>query len=148
MKEDSFQLGVKGFIENKQGLFLALKGFSKAGEYWDLPGGRVQLNEPCEKTLQREVQEETGIHDLLISSHLCFYLSNIRIQANNQNFGLIYSFYHCSTESQEVILSEEHLSFEWLEAADLLKRLSLSDHLDLVNKLSSDVLSHLRKPLI
>lgn len=47
-----------GFILNDDNELLMT---SQDGEFWELPGGTIELNEPPRKTLAREVYEETAI---------------------------------------------------------------------------------------
>ncbi len=56
MNEDLFFLGIKGIIRNSKGEVLLLKvntqKFSQENklEYWDIPGGRIQVNDTAENT--------------------------------------------------------------------------------------------------
>lgn len=55
-------IGTCALLLNPQGQVLLgkRKNSYKAGSY-GLPGGRIELNEPISKAIQREVEEETGI---------------------------------------------------------------------------------------
>lgn len=58
------QVGVCGFILNakKQVLIIKDKGTQLFyGDYWKLPGGRVDLYEPISKAAEREILEECGV---------------------------------------------------------------------------------------
>lgn len=57
MAEQIFQVGAKAIIRNEQGRLLLLK----AAEYWDLPGGRLDVGETVEEALRRELHEEIGV---------------------------------------------------------------------------------------
>ncbi|MBN2015793.1 NUDIX domain-containing protein [Candidatus Dojkabacteria bacterium] len=132
MNEDSFHLGIKALIRNKKGEILLLqtnpkelKGYD--GEpYWDIPGGRIHRESTVEKTLKREVAEETGITNIKRLKPLSMVLSNVRIPiSENESVGLILSVYICEVEGDfEIKLSDEHIAYNWFspkEAADLLK---------------------------
>ena len=66
-KHKSYHLGIKGLIRNKKGEILLLKkAADRSLKYgreiaWDIPGGRIEEGLTVEETLQREIQEETGI---------------------------------------------------------------------------------------
>jgi ADP-ribose pyrophosphatase YjhB (NUDIX family) len=54
------EVSVMAWIEDDQGALLFVR---QAGglRLWALPGGKVRQNEPLERALRREVQEETGL---------------------------------------------------------------------------------------
>ncbi|MCH9630472.1 MAG: hypothetical protein S4CHLAM37_04720 [Chlamydiia bacterium] len=132
MNEDSFHLGLKAFIRNKEGLFLILR----AKNYWDIPGGRIQKDEPLVEALKREVFEETGIENLLEVEPVQLSLSNIRIKTKSCDVGLIHYFYYCEVNSPSITISEEHVSYEWCTLEDVIDRLSLEASKELFEKLS------------
>jgi|HubBroStandDraft_4_1064222.scaffolds.fasta_scaffold126559_2 8-oxo-dGTP diphosphatase len=78
-KESFFNIGVKAAILNSGGQMLALHITrpNRTETYWDLPGGRIADGETPEQTLQREVQEETGITELNIDHHLIMRTSRV-----------------------------------------------------------------------
>lgn len=57
-----------GLVTNPQGeiLWIYRRGF------WDLPKGKLDEGETIQSCALREVQEETGIHDLQLHEMLCF----------------------------------------------------------------------------
>lgn len=119
--EDTYHLGVKALIRSKNGEILLLKidtkelTKNKYGAYWDLPGGRVHKGISPQETLQREIEEETGLQHVSIGESLGMGLANIRIPLpDGQEVGLILSVYECSIPpSADIILSSEHTSYEW-----------------------------------
>lgn len=54
--------------DNNQLLLGKRKNSYKAGMY-GLPGGRVDINEPVEHAIEREVAEETGLENLIFTFH-------------------------------------------------------------------------------
>jgi ADP-ribose pyrophosphatase YjhB (NUDIX family) len=124
-KEDVFHLGVKTIIRHKDKI-LMLKVEKGHKNYWDLPGGRVQINENAEATARREVAEETGITNLSNLFHAGMLTSNIRIPMHDEHtVGLIFSFYCAQTDTDLVMLSEEHQQYEWLEEKEAQERLAV-----------------------
>ena len=132
--EDSYHLGVKALVKNAEGKYLLLKVNPKEltgskntnKDYWDLPGGRVHRGSSVDETLIREVEEELGVSDVTVVKPLGMVLSNIRIPLKDGNdVGLILSIYECTIpDDATIILSFEHLKYEWfspLETAKLLQ---------------------------
>ena len=83
-----------------------------------MPGGRLQAGETEAEALRREVVEETGLELTTIDSHLGMSVANARLsRPDGGQAGLIFSVYECQTASHDVRISDEHLSFEWLDPA-------------------------------
>lgn len=131
MNEDTFHLGIKGLIRQSDGKILLLKVNTEKLQaekqaYWDLPGGRIQKDHTVTDTLQREIEEETGVSDLQNVKSVGMVLSNIRIPVTqNDSVGLILGIYECTIpENATIALSDEHSDLGWFspkEAAELLE---------------------------
>lgn len=109
MKEKNrLEFGVKALIirDNK---FLVMHNNGVKADLWELPGGRMEFGETAEETLKREIMEETG---LKVSPIKLLDTWNL-IKVDHQITGIIYL---CSLEEGEVILSEEHDAFKWINA--------------------------------
>ncbi|MFT9497964.1 NUDIX hydrolase [Anaerosolibacter sp.] len=98
---------VKGFIV-KEGKFLAMHQRTANEPWFDLPGGRMEFGETAEETLIREVHEETG---LTVKPIKLLDTWNY-ITEDYQITGIIYS---CEIDKGEVVLSDEHDGYKWLE---------------------------------
>lgn len=124
-KEDAFHLGVKALIRNPNNEILLLERNSKFNQvYWDLPGGRLQKGESLLETLKREVFEETGVNDLSDIQPFITVLTDIRIQNDQEDVGLIFSIYLCDINCFfSPQLSDEHSNFKWLPIRDCLEKL-------------------------
>lgn len=119
-KEDCFHLGIKALIQNGKGEILLLQ---RPQNRWDIPGGRIHRNELLEEALRREIYEETGFCNLDRIALLLTVVSTIRIPLKPHDVGLIFATYVCFTNEREIILSDEHVYFEWVKptrAAELL----------------------------
>ncbi|HEU5122416.1 MAG TPA: NUDIX hydrolase [Candidatus Saccharimonadales bacterium] len=59
------QVGVKALIKNSSNQFLFIRRAVTFGEekqpHWDIPGGRINADEPLLDALRREIMEETGL---------------------------------------------------------------------------------------
>lgn len=76
---------------------------------YDLPGGRLEYGEDLIEGLKREVLEETGLN-----------ISDIKIIdgtsiINKEKINLVILQYTAKYCSGEILLSEEHDSYEWTE---------------------------------
>jgi 8-oxo-dGTP pyrophosphatase MutT (NUDIX family) len=128
-----FYIGVKGLIENEAGEILVLEAdisrhHSKdAKPYWDIPGGRIEAGENLLDTLRREIEEEIAVTELIGEpEHIATVISNHKV-ANSQDVAdnLALVVYEVKISSQaEITLSEEHLSYEWVDRAEAARRLS------------------------
>jgi 8-oxo-dGTP diphosphatase len=54
-----FRIGVFALIFNEQGHILL--GHRRDTDWWNLPGGGMEIGETVDEALRREVQEETGL---------------------------------------------------------------------------------------
>lgn len=54
-----FRIGVFALIFNEQGHILL--GHRRDTDWWNLPGGCMEIGETVDEALRREVQEETGL---------------------------------------------------------------------------------------
>jgi 8-oxo-dGTP pyrophosphatase MutT (NUDIX family) len=113
--EDCFHIGVKGLIFDNLGNCLVLKRASNGN--WDLPGGRMQIGEDQEDTLNRELQEEIGV--AFEGKHLMMTPSAIRFNTPRGEVGMIFSLFVCEASSAFTPqLSEEHCEFGWYSPED------------------------------
>ena len=101
--------------------FLLLR--NKRG-FWGFPQGHKERGENEIQTLQREVQEETGIIDLDIHQ----YIGKIQykyFRADGIRSEKEVKFYFATTPIREVVISNEHEGFKWTTYQEAL---SMLDH--------------------
>ncbi len=133
-KNDIFYLGVKALIHNTEGKILLLQRDPNRLKQtkkicWDLPGGRVQINESLENALKREVFEETGLKNLGRITPFEMSLTTIRIPAPNGDIGLIIAAYFCEIEGDlSIHISTEHVGFSWLDPKSAAEQLTASNY--------------------
>ena len=116
--------------------FLLLR--NKRG-FWGFPQGHKEKGENEIQTLQREVQEETGITNLEIHQ----YIGKIQykyFRADGIRSDKEVKFYFATTPTREVVISNEHEDFKWTTYMDAL---SILDH----RQLKSIILKGRRKGL-
>lgn len=83
---------------------------------WELPGGRLNVNESWEEGLRREVFEETGLDNFTICG-----VAGVGNWKSSRNNGLRYGvFFCCSVDGVFVPrLSHEHSAYLWIKECDL-----------------------------
>ena len=149
MKEDLFFLGIKALIRNDEGKILLLKvnpGLLRPNPswdgkaYWDIPGGRIKRDTTIEATLQREVEEETGISHISDIQLVATAISPQRVPTDTGNFGLILRIYSCQIPPNSSIeLSEENTDHAWYEPIEAAKQLRAkypAEFTDIISKLN------------
>jgi 8-oxo-dGTP pyrophosphatase MutT (NUDIX family) len=129
--EKQFHVGVKAMITNDQGEVLLMKeDVSRhslpTDEYWDFPGGRMQDKEAVLETLQREVEEETGITEIHDPEFVTAVISNHSIKLKNgEVVGLVLMVYTVKIDPKsDIKLSHEHLDYEWVDKSVAKQRLT------------------------
>jgi 8-oxo-dGTP pyrophosphatase MutT (NUDIX family) len=125
--EDLFNLGVKAIIRNGQGQMLVLRVSAKemsnskhfvGGITYDIPGGRVEVDDTIEGTLRKEVKEETNL-ELVDYKYLTTVFSPIRLK--NQfvdSVGLILAIYEVQVKEGSINLNSESDSYEWVTPSE------------------------------
>ncbi|WP_042885910.1 NUDIX hydrolase [Cupriavidus necator] len=77
----------------------------------ELPGGRPEAGEGLESALVREVKEECGLaitKTAYVGSQSCEIIPGKRV---------LLVFFRCEFTSRDLVLSEEHTAYEWIDVA-------------------------------
>lgn len=112
-------LAVRAMINRSGKLLILQRGAfrNRSPNHWEVPGGLIEIEEPLDVALKREVKEETG---LVVSPRLANPLTFIGPPAKPRYLELVYS---CKrVRGEKVTLSDEHQDFRWVtveEALDL-----------------------------
>lgn len=109
-------VATKAFIVY-EGKILILRESSKYQDgsnigHFDLPGGRVKSGERFDEGLRREVYEETGLQ---IRIEKPFYVGEWRPVVKEEPWQIVGIFFTCTADSDRVILSTDHDTFEWID---------------------------------
>lgn len=123
-EELKLQVGVKVLLENEDGDFLVLKKHGKkynTSDYWDIPGGRIDVGSSLEENLEREVKEEIGLDiDLKTRMVLISAQDIIRPERGIHVVRLTYKVKISKSEVSNIVISDdEHLNHTWMSKDDL-----------------------------
>jgi len=115
MSIKKFYVGVKGIVRDPVRGVLLLHREYKSGDYWDIPGGRIDGSEDFEETLHRELAEELpGIKVTAVKELLGAFRLPKDIE-DDTSLVLLY-FLVDAKLPDPVVLSEEHESYTWVTA--------------------------------
>lgn len=127
-------------MENNIPYYLLLHYYSG---HWEFAKGHIEKDETDEQTVRREIQEETGINDLIIIPGFkeyakYFFRKNYNLKGEAKKtapwvFKLVV-FYLAQTHTEDVKISKEHKGFLWLSYEQALKRLTYKNAKELLKK--------------
>lgn len=121
--KDLWGLAVRGICE-VNGKILLLKVRSKSSHdanKWEIPGGKVKKGEFFDSALRREFLEETGLV-ITIESLYNVIQNNYTACKTNEKIKSIQLIMKVTSESDEVMISEEHDDYGWF-AKDEVRQL-------------------------
>ena len=97
---------------------------SNAGKF-DVVGGRVKPGQRFDESLIREIQEETGLN---IKIGRPFFVNEWRPIVRGEQWQIVGTFFECFSESDKVLLSEDHEEYVWIDPKEY-KKYNLIDNL-------------------
>ena len=119
--------GVFLFNEQKV-LLLQYATGQKEGEWdlqghWDFPKGHVDKGETEIETATRELEEETGIKNIILLDNFRKTI-NYKIQKRDRKISKEVVFFIATTVETEINLSHEHVDYGWFDFTSALKQLT------------------------
>ena len=110
-----FLIGPRATIYNTKTNKVLLLQRNDGNNVWEIPGGKRENNENIVDALKREVKEETG---LTINEYKLVYVSPI---FENHPFLKPYLNigYLCFVDNSDIIISNEHLNYKWINVEEL-----------------------------
>lgn len=116
----NLQIGVKVIIENDEGQLLFLERSEKISTdtsktSWDIPGGRINPDEPLLDALKREITEEIGF-DISSTPEL---LAAQDIFVASKKLHVVRLTYTVHDNPTAIHLSDEHISYKWIDKNSL-----------------------------
>ena len=129
---DKLFVATKAFIMY-EGKVLLLK---ESAEYkdgvnegtFDVVGGRVEPGQRFDESLLREIKEETGL-DVKVGRP--FFTNEWRPEVRGEQWQIVGTFFECFSDSKDVVLSEDHSDFVWIDPKDY-KKYNLIENLSVV----------------
>lgn len=120
MAEIVQRIAMKAVIVNNDGKVLILREAATYGEgtqrgRYHMPGGRIEIGEPFEEALHREVMEETGLE---VKIEYPIYVGEWRPVIKGVETQIIGMFLVCKPQSSNVVLSTEHDDYKWIDPAN------------------------------
>lgn len=112
------------FVWKHQTLILQRNYAKTEGGKWGFPGGKIETGEGVEQAMRREIHEETGIVLEEKSLHLyrLFYVDTLGTH-------FLYYLYYIEFEKKpDIIISDEHLGYKWIDLVDVLSERIVADH--------------------
>ncbi len=119
-----FQVGIKAFVVRGDRILLVRERIDP--QWWELPGGRIDVGEesiPQEQVLCRELREELGA-DFRVQVGLPFVTWVRPPHQGRKLFALLIGF-RCAAKGGGIRLSDEHIEFRWVDR-DSWRPLSLA----------------------
>lgn len=113
-------------VNNKALLIRRAKTESFLPGYYELPGGKVELSEKPEKSLEREFQEETNL-TIKVRRPYSVFTYDIAKDETIHVVEIVY-FVELVGDLNKLKLSKEHDDYKWIKFEDL-STLKLSDQI-------------------
>lgn len=82
---------------------------------FDVVGGRLEPGQRFDKSLLREIREETG---LTVQIGRPFYVGEWRPVVRGEIWQIVGTYFECFTDSDQVVLSADHSEYRWIQPAD------------------------------
>lgn len=127
-------IGVKALIKHQGKVLILREAAYNEGTNegkWDIPGGRINPDEPILDGLAREVFEESGLQ-IEVGEVVGVFETFPVIKGEACH--IVRIFYTATTTSTEAILSPDHDAYEWVNIANLEGKQLVSSLEELIHK--------------
>ena len=108
---------VAGIIKDGDKIFATQRGYGEFKDGWEFPGGKVEFGETPENALKREISEETGLD---VRVYDTAYIGTYFPDEFRQ---LVIISYFCTSPTDSIILSNEHIDYKWVLVDKLLENI-------------------------
>lgn len=102
---------VAAIIRKDDLIFATQRGYGEFKDWWEFPGGKMEVGETSEEALKREIREELST-EINVDEFLC------TVEYDYPAFHLTMHCYLCSLLSEALHLNE-HEAARWLKLEDL-----------------------------
>ena len=128
-------------------LLLHYPAMNRKGGHWEFAKGHIEEGEDYERTVKREVAEETGLKDIKIipgfKEHIKYFFREKHKRKGKQAwiFKLV-TFFIAETKTKDIKLSPEHINFLWLPFEDAYKKITYKNSKELLKKVNNYILKN------
>ena len=102
---------VAAIIRKEDKIFTTQRGYGEWKDWWEFPGGKMEVGEAPEEALMREIREELSA-DISVDEFLC------TVEYDYPQFHLKMHCYLCSLQTEALHLNE-HEAARWLTKDEL-----------------------------
>lgn len=114
-------IGVHAFFLNEKGETLVLQR-APINRYkplfWDIPGGKMLMDEDVEAAARREIMEETGLELEQVGKPLSVYVNREQLP-NRKDVQIVFACKLKDYGAPVVIRAREHCQFKWIKPEEL-----------------------------
>ncbi|MBR3647886.1 MAG: 8-oxo-dGTP diphosphatase MutT [Paludibacteraceae bacterium] len=119
---------VAAIIQQENRIFATQRGYGEWKDWWEFPGGKMEIGEAPEEALKREIREELST-EISIDELLC------TVEYDYPKFHLTLHCYLCSL-LQKTLYLNEHEAARWLTKEELNNVKWLPADLEVIELLS------------
>ena len=102
---------VAAIIRKDDKIFATQRGYGDFKDWWEFPGGKMEVGESPEEALKREIREELST-EISVDEYIC------TVEYDYPKFHLTMHCYFCSLISEALHLNE-HEAARWLAKNEL-----------------------------
>ena len=102
---------VAAIIRKDDKIFATQRGYGDFKDWWEFPGGKMELGESPEEALKREIREELST-EISVDEYIC------TVEYDYPKFHLTMHCYFCSLVTEALHLNE-HEAARWLAKNEL-----------------------------
>jgi len=130
------------FRKNKQIKYLLLhypSSIKAPKEFWGFPKGHIEIGEDELDTVEREIEEETGLKDLRFIEGFKEYISYF-FEFKRKTISETVTLYLVETKTKKVKISFEHIGYKWLPFEEALSKLTFKNAKEILKKANNFIL--------
>ncbi len=101
--------------------------------HWGFPRGWIEKGEPLKEAAKREIEEETGIGDLIFIPGFQEWIKFF-FKFKNKDILKIVTFFLAETKIKKITLSYEHRDFKWLPYREAFNLLTFNEAKEVLKK--------------
>jgi 8-oxo-dGTP diphosphatase len=109
-------VGVGAVVEHEGRILLVQRATEPARGQWSLPGGLIELGEPLERAIVREVEEETGL--IVEPVGLIELLDRIYREGERVRYHYVIADFLCRVTGGELRAGSDAAQARWVERSE------------------------------